>query len=297
MKNISLPEVRGEYRFNFNLKPTTWFKVGGNAEVYFKPEDIDDLSYFLKNIEKSVPINILGNSSNIIIRDGGVEGVVIKLGRNFANLEIKDDQIIVGAGALNSSVANFAMQNGLGDLEFLIGIPGTIGGGIRMNAGAYGTEFKDVLVSFKAIDFNGEIKEFDSSIDLFKYRGCNLQDNLIFIEARFKTKKESPEIIKEKMNQINEQRSNSQPIKEKTGGSTFANPEGFKAWELIDKAGLRGYRIGDAIFSEKHCNFMINTGEARASDLEELGEFAIKKVKDLTGIELKWEIKRIGKNG
>jgi len=348
--SIKLPKVRGEYRHNFDLSNITWFKVGGCAEVFYKPEDVEDLQYFLQNLDPSVPVTVLGNCSNIIIRDGGVSGVVIKLGRNFAKVDVaskptmsfrtgelesldpessktfitqrvipnlngiamnanmdstpptsgaalNDDHafIQVGAGALNSSVATFAMQNSLAALEFLIGIPGTIGGGIRMNAGAYGTEFKDVLHKFRALDRAGNLHEFDASEVEFHYRHCTLPDDLIFIDASFKTSSGEMDLIKAKMLEINEKRAASQPIKEKTSGSTFANPEGHKAWELIDKAGLRGYKIGGAEFSSKHCNFMINTGEAKAKDLEDLGELAIKKVKEMSDVELKWEIKRIGK--
>lgn len=295
MQNFDLPTVRGEYRQNFSLKHTTWFKVGGNAEVFFKPEDIEDLVHFLKEIDKNIPITILGNCSNVIIRDGGIDGVVIKLGRNFANITLDGEFIKVGAGALNSSVATYALQNARSGIAFLVGIPGTIGGGIRMNAGAYGTEFKNILHGFKAIDFSGKIHEFDADESLFSYRDCHLPKELIFIEATLKTSKGNPDEIKDKMNDINEQRYNSQPIKEKTGGSTFANPEGRKAWELIDEAGMRGYRVGGGIFSEKHCNFMINIDEASAKNLEDLGELAIQKVKEKSGVELKWEIKRLGK--
>lgn len=292
---FKLPEVEGEYRFDFNLAPTTWFKVGGKAEVYYKPKDEKDLSYFLQNIDKNIPINIVGNCSNIIIRDRGIDGVVIKLARGFADIDLQDNEIHVGAGALNSSVAHFAALNGRSGIEFLIGIPGTIGGGIRMNAGAYGTEFKDVLDRFYAMDRSGEIHEYKTKDIDFTYRKCPLPEDLIFLKAVFNTSENKPELIKERMKEINQKRSESQPIKEKTSGSTFANPEGESAWKLIDSVGLRGHKIGDAIFSEKHCNFMINLGNAKASDLEELGELAIKRVFEEKGIKLRWEIKRIGK--
>ena len=291
-----LPEIRGEYRYNFNLAPITWFKVGGCAEIFFKPLDIEDLQFFLKNVDKSIPITILGNCSNVIIRDGGIVGVVIKLSRNFAKIELEDGNFIfAGCGALNSSVATFAWQNSMKNLEFLIGIPGSIGGGIRMNAGSYGSEFKDVLMKFRALDKLGNIIEFRTEDVNFSYRNCDLPEDLIFIDAVFRLTLDDDANIKNRMEQINEQRSAAQPIKEKTGGSTFANPEGMKAWKLIDKAGLRGYSIGGAAFSEKHCNFMLNVSDATAKDLEDLGEVAIKKVKDLSDIDLKWEIKRIGK--
>ncbi len=292
---MRLPEVRGEYRHNFNIAPITWFKVGGVAEVLYKPEDLEDLQYFLQNLDKAVPITILGNCSNVIIRDGGIDGVVIKLGKNFAKIEKKDNYIYSGCGALNSSLALFAMHNSIKNLEFLIGIPGSVGGGIRMNAGAYGSEFKDVVKSFRAINRDGEIQDFNSSNVNFSYRECGLPNDLFFIDALFNAEHGEMSEIKEKMNQINEQRASTQPIKEKTGGSSFANPEGHKAWQLIDSVGLRGYKIGGAEFSSKHCNFMINTGNSSAKDLEDLGELAIKKVKEMHNIDLKWEIKRFGK--
>jgi UDP-N-acetylmuramate dehydrogenase len=291
----NLPKVRGQYRIDFDLSPITWFKVGGKADVLYKPEDLEDLQFFLKNLDREIPVTILGNCSNIIVRDKGVAGVVIKLGRNFANTQIKDSVIITGAACLNSTVANYALANSITGLEFLIGIPGSIGGGIKMNAGAYGSEFKNVLISIKALDRSGNIINFDIDETNFTYRNCNLEESLIFVEASFKAKKGDAAIIKENMLSINTKRAESQPIKEKTGGSTFANPEGYSSWKLIDQAGLRGYRIGDAQFSEKHCNFMINTGSAKAEDLENLGELAIKKVQDASGIKLKWEIKRIGR--
>ncbi len=297
MSNIRLPEVRGEYRHNFNLAPITWFKVGGAAEILYKPDDIEDLQFFLKNIDEAVPITILGNCSNVIIRDGGIEGVIIKLGRNFAKIEQRDDGIYSGCGVLNSSLSIFAMQNSIKNLEFLTGIPGSVGGGIRMNAGAYGFEFKDIIKSFRVVDRAGEIKEFNALDVDFRYRECPLPQDFIFIDAIFKSELGELNNIKEKMRQINEQRSNTQPIKEKTGGSSFANPEGHKAWQLIDEVGLRGYKIGGAEFSSKHCNFMINTGDASAKDLEELGELAVAKVKKMHNVDLKWEIKRIGKYG
>lgn len=291
----SLPDVRGEYRYNFDLSRSSWFKVGGNAEVYFKPQDIEDLGYFLKNLDKKIPVTILGNCSNVIIRDGGIKGVVVKLGRGFSGANLNEDrELEVGAGSLNSMVANFAAETNIAGLEFLIGIPGTIGAGIRMNAGAYGTEFKDVLKKFFAIDRNGQIHEFDTKDVDFSYRKCPLSDDLIFFKAILNSQEGSKDIIKKRMNEINEIRSSTQPITEMTSGSTFANPKEKKSWELIDSVGLRGFEIGGAKFSEKHCNFMINTGNAKASDLEELGNFAIKKVFDETGIKLQWEIKRIG---
>jgi len=291
----NLPKVRGQYRFDFDLAPITWFKVGGTADVLYKPEDVDDLKFFLRDLDPKIPVTVLGNCSNVIIRDKGVEGVVIKLGRNFANTQIEGSIITAGAACLNSTLANFALMHSASGIEFLIGIPGSVGGGIKMNAGAYGYEFKDVLSCFKAVDRQGNIINFDIKDTNFSYRNCNLNDTLIFIEASFKITKGNSEKIKETMSSINNKRAETQPIKEKTGGSTFANPEGHSSWKLIDQAGLRGYKIGDAEFSEKHCNFMINRGSAKAEDLENLGNLAIRKVEELSGVKLKWEIKRIGR--
>ncbi|MDX1924824.1 MAG: UDP-N-acetylmuramate dehydrogenase [Rickettsiaceae bacterium] len=296
MRSIRLPEVRGEYRFDYDLSHLTWFKTGGKAEVFFRPLDEEDLANFLEQIEETVPINIIGNCSNMIIRDGGVHGVVIKLGKNFANILYHQGLIYAGAGSLNWAVAKFALQNNLSNLEFLVGIPGTIGGGIKMNAGSYGSEFKDILHSFRAIDLRGKRHEFRNSADLFSYRKCLLPENLIFLEAKFRAVNAPSDHIKIKMDEISDLRANSQPIKEKTSGSTFANPEGHKAWKLIDDAGLRGFRVGGAKFSELHCNFMINEENATSKDLEDLGELAIKKVREKSGIELCWEIKRVGEN-
>lgn len=296
MVNFDLPEVRGKYRFGYNLAPITWFKVGGKAEIFFKPEDVEDLSFFLKNLDPAVNVTILGNCSNVIIRDGGIDGVVVKLGKNFAKIQLeKRTKIKCGAGALNYYVSNFALNNSKSALEFLIGIPGTIGGGIKMNAGAYGSEFKDVLSNIKAIDRKGNIFDISPNDAGFGYRKSSIPDDYIFVEAEFNVNDSDQKIISEKMAKINEQRSSTQPVKEKTGGSTFANPSEYKAWELIDKVGMRGYKIGDAGFSELHCNFMINHGNATAKDLEDLGELARDKVREKFSQELKWEIRRIGK--
>ncbi|MDX2050291.1 MAG: UDP-N-acetylmuramate dehydrogenase [Rickettsiaceae bacterium] len=290
-----LPDVKGEYRFNYDLKHLTWFKTGGKAEVFFRPYNLSDLQFFLKNLDSNVPVNIIGNCSNIIIRDGGVDGIVIKLGKNFANITKTGDIITAGAASLNSSITSFAIINNAGGLEFLSGIPGSVGGGIKMNSGCYGKEFKDVLESFSAIDRKGDLHKFKSSANIFEYRKCLLDDDLIFVEASFKTEFQDSGIIKEQIEELQLARSKTQPIKEKTSGSSFANPQGASAWKLIDNAGLRGYKIGGATFSPLHCNFLINTGDATSYDLEELGELAIKRVYEHSGIRLNWEIKRIGK--
>ncbi|WP_341790589.1 UDP-N-acetylmuramate dehydrogenase [Rickettsia endosymbiont of Polydrusus tereticollis] len=312
---MKLPKIRGEYRRDYNLKHLTWFKVGGNAEIFFKPADTDDLVSFLQQNNQELPVTILGAGSNIIIRDGGIEGCVIKLGQNFTNIELtKDNRLAVGSGCLNYNLAKFCQANSISGFEFLVGIPGTIGGGVAMNAGSYNSEFKDIIVEIETVDFSGKTLIFSNEGVGFKYRSNNLPSNLIITKAIFKTKAGSEEDITQRMNEINDARSQTQPIKERTGGSTFANPTGkqinnvipgsspgmttqhfMKAWQLIDKAGLRGYRIGDASISELHCNFMINHGNATAKELEDLGNFVQQKVFEDSGVKLEWEIKRIGR--
>lgn len=291
-----LPQVRGEYRQNYPLAPLTWFKVGGNAGVLFKPYDLNDLTHFLTYVPEEIPITVLGAGSNIIVRDGGIEGVVIRLGRNFAAIEsLPDNQIHIGAGALNYNIAQIAMQNGLAGLEFLVGIPGTAGGGIAMNAGAYGREYEDIVEYIETVDRKGTVHIIQNKDIGFEYRGNSLHQDLIFTKVVCNFYPDDPKAIKARMDKIMKQREASQPVREKTGGSTFANPEGYKAWQLIDQAGMRGFKQGDAMISEKHCNFMINRGNASALDLETLGELAKAKVLASSGIELKWEIKRLGR--
>ncbi|AGJ02128.1 UDP-N-acetylmuramate dehydrogenase [Rickettsia prowazekii] len=290
-----LPIIKGEYKKDYNLKHLTWFKVGGNAEIFFKPFDFADLKSFLIQNKQKLPITTFGSGSNIIIRDGGIEGVVIKLGQNFNKIEFLDNHLIVGSSCLNYNLARFCQANAISGFEFLVGIPGTIGGGVIMNAGAYGSAFQDIIVQVEALDFSGNFLTFTNKEIGFKYRGNNLPKDLILLKAVFKVNKGDSQNILLKMNKINNTRSSTQPIKERTGGSTFINPEGRKSWELIDKAGLRGYRIGGASISELHCNFMINNGNATAKDLEDLGNFVRQNVFEDSGVELNWEIKRIGK--
>jgi len=299
MLQDQLPKVRGKYRFGFPLAKSTWFQVGGNADILFKPEDPEDLSHFLKNKPKNLPCLVLGVCSNLIIRDGGFKGCVIKLGRNFANIKVENNKaennkIIAGSSALDFNVAKFSAENNISGLEFLVGVPGTIGGALAMNAGAYNREVKDCLVSAKAIDGKGNILEISNEEFGFQYRKNNLPKDLIFIEATFEGEIQDKDSITKRMNDISTSREESQPVREKTGGSTFRNPEGYKAWKLIDEAGCRGLKIGGAQVSEKHCNFLINTGSATAKDLENLGDEVKRKVKEKSGIELVWEIKRIG---
>lgn len=298
---IKLPDVQGEYRFNYNVSHLTWFKAGGSAEYFFKPLDSLDLVSFLVQNDNSLPITILGAGSNLIIRDGGVEGVVIKLGQNFTNIVLINEELHVGAGCLNFNLAKFCLNQCISGFEFLIGIPGTVGGGVVMNAGAYGREFKDIVAAVEVITRVGKILTLTSEEIGFRYRGNNFSEDFIVTKVIFNVVCGDQNAINILMNEIKEKRSITQPIKERTGGSTFANPNGknqiaYKAWELIDKAGLRGYRFGGAGMSELHCNFMINYGNATASELESLGEFVRAKVLDDSGISLEWEIKRIGKN-
>ncbi|MFY9589603.1 UDP-N-acetylmuramate dehydrogenase [Rickettsia endosymbiont of Halotydeus destructor] len=293
-----LPKIRGEYRRDYNLKHLTWFKVGGNAEIFFKPADTDDLINFLKQNNQKLSITILGAGSNIIIRDGGIDGYVIKLGQNFTNIEFtRANYLVVGSGCLNYNLAKFCQANLISGFEFLVGIPGTIGGGVAMNAGSYNSEFKDIVVEIEAVDFSGKTLTFSNEEIGFKYRGNNLPKDIIITRTIFKNKEGNEKDITKRMNEINNARSQAQPIKERTGGSTFANPANceYKTWQLIDKAGLRGYRIGDASISELHCNFMINHGNATAKELEDLGNLVQQKVFEDSGVILEWEIKRIGK--
>ncbi|MDG1436407.1 MAG: UDP-N-acetylmuramate dehydrogenase [Rickettsiaceae bacterium] len=289
--------TKGICKPNYNLAHLLWLKVGGEADIFFKPHDVEDLSEFLKDNIKKLPVTVIGAGSNIIVRDQGIEGVVVKLGRNFTGIEIlADGTLSVGAACLNFNLAKFAQANSFAGFEFLVGIPGTTGGGVAMNAGAYGNEFKDIVLSVEAVDQQGSVHNIPSKDIGFSYRHNALPEGLIFTKIIFKTRKGNASSIKEEMDKINQSRESTQPITEKTGGSTFANPPGHKAWELIDAAGLRGKQIGGASMSSKHCNFMINNGEATAQDMEDLGEFVRSSVKKHSGVELQWEIKRIGRN-
>lgn len=286
------PQIRQDY----DISKVSWFQAGGTAEMFFKPQTKQELKDFLEFCPQEVPIFTFGVGSNIIIRDGGIRGVVIRLGREFALCEIKTkDTIYAGAACLDVNLAQFAMQNSLSGLEFFSGIPGTIGGAVKMNAGAYGVETKDVLIESYAYDLAGNYHVISAADMDFSYRHSNpKQKDLIFIGALFKVHAGKQDEIKERMEEIARKREDSQPIREKTGGSTFKNPDNKKAWQLIDEAGCRGLNLGEAMISEKHCNFLINTGNARASDLENLGDLVKKKVKEKTGVELKWEIKLVG---
>jgi UDP-N-acetylmuramate dehydrogenase len=289
-----LPKVRGKLREGAQLAKVTWFQVGGPADVMFRPADEADLSEFLKGKPADLPVTVIGVGSNLLVRDGGIRGVVIRLGRPFTDAVVKDGDLHVGAGALDLNVAQTAQQAGIAGLEFLSGIPGTIGGALRMNAGAYGTEIKDVLVSATAIDGSGNIHTVTPNQMDMTYRHCGVPEDWIFTSAILRGTAGDPTEIAKRMDEIQQARAGSQPIKSRTGGSTFANPVPGRAWEVIDAAGCRGLTIGGAQMSEQHCNFMINTGDATALDLETLGDEVRKRVKEHSGVELRWEIRRIG---
>jgi UDP-N-acetylmuramate dehydrogenase len=292
-----LPRARGKLTPNAPLADQTWFRVGGPAEVLFKPADQDDLAFFMTNCPGDVPVTILGVGSNLLIRDGGIPGVVIKLGPQFASIRVDGTNITAGAGAMDLNVARTAQSSGIAGLEFLSGIPGTIGGGLRMNAGAYGKEFKDIVIEATALDRDGNIRTLTVEECGFAYRHSDLPDDWIFLGAVLQGERGQSQIIQKRMTDIQTSRAASQPIREKTGGSTFANPvdpEGRKSWQLIEGAGCRGLKMGPAMVSDKHCNFLINTGSASAADIENLGEEVRRRVYEKYGVKLRWEIKRLG---
>lgn len=289
-----LPKMRGRYRENAELAKSNWFQVGGAAEVLFKPEDTQDLAKFLKQKPKDVPITVIGVGSNLILRDGGIKGVVIRLGRGFTQCEVKDDTIFAGAACMDIHVAQIAQEAGISGLEFLSGIPGTIGGALRMNGGAYGSDIAQILEAAEAVDLEGNIHQLSLAEMQFTYRHCGVPEGWIFTACTLRGTVGDAAEIGRRMDEIKQARETSQPIRSRTGGSTFKNPEGHKAWQLIDAAGCRGLRMGDAQVSELHCNFLINHGSATAKDLEALGEEVRRRVHAHSGILLEWEIKRIG---
>ncbi len=289
-----LPPVRGRLTANASLGGVTWFRVGGPAEVLFKPVDIDDLATFLAGKPADVPVTVIGVGSNLLVRDGGVPGVVIRLGRAFAQIACDGTVVSTGSAALDINVAASACEAGIGGLEFLSGVPGTIGGALCMNAGAYGGEMKDVTRQARALDPAGGLRVLDAAELGFGYRHSALPEGWIFIDALLEGSADRPQAIAERMAEIRSKRESSQPLRTRTGGSTFANPSGHKAWQLIDQAGCRGLTIGGAQVSDMHCNFLINTGTATAADLEELGEEVRRRVLETSGVELRWEIRRIG---
>ncbi|MFZ5615791.1 MAG: UDP-N-acetylmuramate dehydrogenase [Pseudomonadota bacterium] len=294
-----LPPVRGRYVERADMSAITWFRVGGPADVLYAPEDEDDLADFLKKTPKEIPVYPVGVGSNLLVRDGGVRGVVVRLGAPFAKISVEGTRVRAGAAALDAQVAKAAARAGVAGLEFYRGVPGTIGGALAMNAGAYEQETKDILVEAAAFDRSGKRHIFKNADMKFAYRHCGAGEGLIFTEATFEGRKDDPAEIEARMKSIMERREKSQPIREKTGGSTFANPDpsksgGRKAWQLIDEIGGRGRVVGDAQCSEQHCNFMINRGKATAADIETLVEGLRKDVLNRTGVELRWEIRRLG---
>ncbi|MBL4691337.1 MAG: UDP-N-acetylmuramate dehydrogenase [Rhodospirillales bacterium] len=290
-----LPAVRGSLQEDAPLAKYSWFKTGGAADALFQPADADDLAGFLRDTPAQVPVTVIGTASNIIIRDGGVEGVVIRIGRGFAGIDIDGDVVTAGAAAHDVTVAREARDAGLAGLEFLSGIPGTIGGGLRMNAGAYGTEFKDILIDAEALDGQGNRHRLEPAGMGFGYRHCGVPEDWIFTSARLRGVAGDRDAITRRMDEIQAEREATQPLRTPTGGSTFRNPEGAKAWILIDNAGCRGLMRGKARVSDLHCNFLINTGGATAADLEGLGEEVRRRVFEDSAITLEWEIRRIGR--
>jgi len=289
-----LPKVRGRLAENAPLGPLTWFRVGGPADVLFRPADAEDLAQFIAGTPADVPVTVIGVGSNLLVRDGGIRGVVIRLGRGFAEVKQAGDTVEAGAGALDLNVALSAQGWGVAGLEFMSGIPGTVGGALRMNAGAYGREMVDVTLAAEVVDDKGTLKCLTPAELGHTYRHSAVPESWIFTKAILKAEAGDPQKIQERLYEIRAQREASQPVRARTGGSTFANPPGEKAWQLIDKAGLRGFQVGGAQVSEKHCNFLINTGEATSADIERLGEEIRARVKAMSGIELRWEIRIVG---
>jgi UDP-N-acetylmuramate dehydrogenase len=291
----SLPKVRGSLAENVPLKDLVWFRAGGPADILFRPADIDDLCAFMKDKPKDLSVQAVGVGSNLLIRDGGIPGVTIRLPAAFGQIErLGDSRLRAGAAALDANVARAAAEAGIAGLEFLRGIPGTIGGALAMNAGCYGREMKDILIEARAADSRGRLVTFTNAEMGFSYRHSAPKD-VIFVDAVLQGTSGAPEDIRARMEALVAERERTQPVRSKTGGSTFTNPPGHKAWQLIDAAGCRGLMKGAAEVSEKHCNFLINTGEASAADIEALGEEVRARVRAKSGVQLEWEIKRVGR--
>ncbi|XSG82909.1 MAG: UDP-N-acetylmuramate dehydrogenase [Methyloligella sp. ZOD6] len=294
----SLPELRGRLKPEATLADLTWFRVGGPAEVLFTPADETDLAYFLKHVPADIPVTIVGLGSNLLVRDGGIRGVVIRLGKGFGQIEVEGDhRLRAGTAVPDVKLARAAADAGIAGLAFYRGIPGSLGGALRMNAGAHGSETKDVLVEARAVDRRGEIHVLSLADLGYTYRHCGASEELIFTEGLFQGHPGNTAEIQAEMNEIADYREEVQPIKSRTGGSTFKNPPGHKSWQLIDAAGCRGLEVGKAKVSELHCNFLINEGGATADDLETLGETVRARVKQTSGVDLDWEIKRLGTKG
>ncbi|HZP08306.1 UDP-N-acetylmuramate dehydrogenase [Methyloceanibacter sp.] len=291
----SLPELRGKLKSDAPLKDFTWFRVGGPAEVLYSPADEADLAYFLGAAPSDIPITVIGLGSNLLVRDGGIRGVVIRLGKGFGEIAVEDGhRLRVGAAVPDVKVARAAADAGISGLSFYRGIPGCVGGALRMNGGAHGRETSEVVVEVRAVDRTGKVRVLPVEDLRYEYRHCGAPEDLIFTEALFQGEPGDPAKILAEMDDIAAYREQAQPIKSRTGGSTFKNPPGKKAWQLIDAAGCRGLSVGDAKVSEMHCNFLINEGNASGADIEELGETVRARVKETSGVELEWEIKRLG---
>lgn len=291
----ALPKVRGKLKPHAPLAPLVWFKSGGEAQWLFEPADVDDLVTFLRELDPAVPVMALGLGSNLIIRDGGVPGVVMRLGKAFATVERLDDTTLrCGGGASGILVSSTARDAGISGVEFLRSIPGTVGGFVRMNGGAYGREVKDVLVEAQVVLRSGEVRTLSNAELGYTYRHSELPDQAIVVSATFRGERGAPAAIQAEMDRIAASREESQPLRSKTGGSTFKNPLPHKAWQVIDAAGCRGLTLGDAQVSEKHCNFLLNLGTASSADIEALGEEVRRRVREHSGVELEWEIQRVG---
>lgn len=292
----TLPKVRGKLTPNAPLAKLVWFKTGGNADWLFEPADIDDLRDFLSALDRAMPVMALGLGSNMIVRDGGVEGVVVRLGKAFSGVKVlDDDQLECGGGASGILVSSTARDAGIAGLEFLRGIPGTVGGFVRMNGGAYGREVADILIDCEVMFPCGKLSRVPVEELAYSYRHSELASGSIVVSARFQGTPGDPAAIGAEMERIAKAREESQPLRTKTGGSTFKNPDGHKAWELVDAAGCRGLTMGGAQVSEKHTNFLINTGDATSGDIEALGEEVRRRVRENSGVELQWEIQRVGR--
>jgi UDP-N-acetylmuramate dehydrogenase len=289
-----MPALRGRLLANQSLAELTWFRVGGPAQVLLMPEDEQDLAYALANLPADIAVTVIGLGSNLIVRDGGVPGVVIRLGRGFGNVIVEDTRIRAGAAVPDVKVARAAQEAGIAGLSFMRGIPGGVGGALRMNGGAYGRETKDALIEARAVDRAGRVHVLRNADIGYSYRHCSVPGDYIFTEALYQGERGDPAVIAAEMDKITESREATQPIKSRTGGSTFKNPPGRKAWQLIDAAGCRGLKVGGAQVSEMHCNFLINRGGATAADIEALGENVRRRVKETSGVALEWEIERIG---
>ena len=291
----AMPQLRGRLLANQSLAELTWFRVGGPAQLLFTPSDEDDLAYFLARLPREIPVYVVGVGSNLIVRDGGLPGATIRLSpRGFGETSANGDIVSAGAAALDKRLAETAAAANVSGLEFFFGIPGTVGGALRMNAGANGAETRDVLIEALGIGRDGSKHRFGNADMKFVYRGNGVDPSIVFTSARFRGAITDPDIIRKRMDEVQTHRETAQPIREKTGGSTFKNPPGNSAWKLVDAAGCRGLRVGGAQVSEMHCNFLINTGNATGHDIETLGETVRERVKANSGIELHWEIKRIG---